>query len=124
VLSPLAWTDCHSKLSAILQNNRIDDLATLQAAVSGVVRQVLAPLGDHESAAARTATRALDSCQASSRRLNRLLLCNRQRRTHRYLLQRSTGLPHAIHNEIEWQFAFQNSSHTAWIINIAETTGD
>ncbi len=124
VLSLLARTDCNSKLSAILQDNRVDDLATLHAALSGVVRQILAPLGDHESAAARTTIRAVDSCPASSRSLNRLLLCNRQRRTHRCLPQRSTGLPHATHNEGKQQLAFQKSSHTTWIIDVAETRGD
>jgi len=122
-LSLLAWTDCHSTLSAILQNDRIDDLATLHAALSAVVRQILAPLGDHESAAARTTVRAVDSCPISSRSLSRLLLCNRQCRTHRSLPQRSIDLSHAIHNEDEWQLAFQNSSHTAWIIDVAEIIG-
>jgi hypothetical protein len=121
VLSLLVWTYRSSKLSAILQDNRIDDLAALHTALSGVVRQILAPLGDHESAAARTATRAVDSCQASSRHLNRLLLCNRPRRTHQYFPQRTTGLPHAIYNEAYQQLAFQQSSRTHWIIDVAET---
>jgi len=99
VLSLLVWTYRSSKLSAILQDNRIDDLAALHAALSGVVRQILAPLGDHESSAAPTTICALDSCPASIRRLNRLLLCNRKRRTHRYFPQRTTGLLHAIHNK-------------------------
>jgi hypothetical protein len=86
--------------SSIAQNDRIDNLATLHATLSAVVRQILAPLGDHESAATRTTTRAMDSCPASSHSLNRLLLCIRQRRSHRCLPQRSTGLPHAIHNEM------------------------
>ena len=124
VLSLLVWTYRSSKLSAILQDNRIDDLATLHAALSGVVRQILAPLGDHESAAVWITVRAVGSCPTSSRRLNRLLLCNRQRRTHRYLPQRSTGLPHAIHNEVKWQLAFQESYRTGWITDVAETMGD
>jgi hypothetical protein len=41
----------------------------------------------------------VDSCPASSRRLNQLLLCNRKCRTHRYFPQRTTGLPHVIHHE-------------------------
>jgi hypothetical protein len=110
--------------SSIAQNDRIDDLATLQAALSAVVRQILAPLGDHEPAASRTTIRAVGSCPTSSRRLNRLLLCNRQCRTHRDLLQRSTDLPQAIHNEVQWQLAFQNSSHKAWIFDVAETLGN
>jgi hypothetical protein len=89
-----------SKLqSAILQDDRIDQLAALHAALGGVVRQILAPLGDHESAAARTTIRAVDPCPASSRRLNRLLLCNRKRRTHRYIPQGTTCLLHDILNE-------------------------
>lgn len=61
VLYLLTLTDCHSKLPAILQDNRIDDLAALHAALRGEARQILAPLGDHESAAARTTIRAVDS---------------------------------------------------------------
>jgi hypothetical protein len=61
VLSLLVWTYRSSKLSAILQDNQIDDLAALHAALTGVVRQILAPLGYHESAAARTTIRAVDS---------------------------------------------------------------
>jgi hypothetical protein len=38
VLFLLAWTDRHSTLSTILQDNRIDDLTTLHAALSAVVR--------------------------------------------------------------------------------------
>ena len=125
VLSLLAWTEGLAKLqSAIFQDYRIDQLSALHAALAGVVRQVLAPLGDHESAAARTTIRAVDSCPASSRRLNRLLLCNRKRRTHRCFPQRTTGLPQAIHKEVKWQLAFQESYRTGWITDVAETMGD
>ena len=61
VLSLLVWTYHSSKLSAILQDNRIDDLAALHAALSGVVRQILAPLGDHESDAAWTTILTVES---------------------------------------------------------------
>jgi hypothetical protein len=100
VLSLLAWTEGLAKLqSAIFQDYRIDQLSALHAALAGVVRQILAPLCDHESSAARTTIRAVDSCPASIRRLNRLLLCHRHNRTHRNLPQRSTGLRHVIHHE-------------------------
>jgi hypothetical protein len=72
----------------------------LHAALAGVVRQVLAPLCDHESSAARTTIRAVDSCPASIRRLNRFLSWNSRRRTHQYFPSRSTGLSHAIPNEV------------------------
>jgi hypothetical protein len=101
VLSLLAWTEGLAKLqSAIFQDYRIDQLSALHAALGGVVRQILAPLGDHESAASQTTIRAVDSCPVSSRRLNRLLLCHRKRRTHRYLPQRTTGLPRATDSKI------------------------
>jgi hypothetical protein len=29
-----------------------------------------------------------------------------------------------FHNEVQWQLAFQKSSHMAWIIDVPETTGD
>lgn len=47
--------------SSVAQNHRVDNLATLHTALNGVVRQILAPLGDHESAAARTTIRVVDS---------------------------------------------------------------
>jgi hypothetical protein len=52
------------------------------------------------------------------------LLCNRKRRTHRYFPQQTTGLPQAIHNEVKWQLAFQESSRTRGITDVAETIGD
>jgi hypothetical protein len=75
---------CHWSLqgSSVVQNDRVDNLATLHAALSGVGRQILAPLGDHESAAAWTTIRVVDSCPISIRHLNRLLLCHCQRCTH------------------------------------------
>jgi len=92
-------------LQTILQNDRIDDLATLHTALSAVVRQILAPFGDHESTAARTTICVVDACPTWIGQLNRLLLCYRQRRTHdaSSVIRRF----HTIHNEIEWQLAFQ-----------------
>jgi hypothetical protein len=29
-----------------------------------------------------------------------------------------------FHNKVQWQLAFQNGSHKAWIIDVAETLGD
>jgi len=82
--------------SSVVQNDRVDNLTTLHAALSGVVRQILAPLGDHESATAWTTIRVMDSCPTSIRHLNRLLVCHCQRCVHRSLLSDPTGLPHAI----------------------------
>jgi len=75
---------CHRSLQdfSVVQNDRVDNFAALHAALSGVVRQILAPLGDHESAAAWTTIRVVDSCPTSIRHVNRLLLCHCQRCTH------------------------------------------
>ena len=47
--------------SAILHDDWIDQLAALYATLTAVVRQILAPLSDHEAAAARTTIRSVDS---------------------------------------------------------------
>ena len=67
---------------SIVQNDRIDHLSTLHAALSAVVRQILAPLVDHKSAATWTATRVVDACPISRHYLNRLLECHRSCRLH------------------------------------------
>jgi hypothetical protein len=95
--------------SAIQHDDRIDQLATLHATLSAVVRQILAPLSNHESVAAWTMISVVNSCPTSIRHLNRLLWCHSQRRTHGCLLQQSNCLPHTIHKEMEWQLAFQKA---------------
>jgi hypothetical protein len=50
-----------TRQSAILDNDRIDQLAALHATLTAIVRQILAPLSNHETAAARAMIRSFDS---------------------------------------------------------------